>query len=149
MNGTASPGTANATATAGGTATAASDTPTPTAISGPGAQFGSSQFCSQKPNVSVQLPSSIPAYTGAELRLSEADGANSIYGLCTTASVSAVAQFYADQLPGKGWQQLQQNSNNPAAQVTAKRSGDSVTITVYPDAQISNETDIIIQLSAS
>lgn len=147
--GTASPGTANATVTTGGTATAAADTPTPTAISGPGAQLGSSQFCSQKPNVSAQLPASIPAYPSAELRLSQADGSNSIYGLCTTASVSAVIQFYADQLPGKGWQQLQRNSNDPAEQITARRSGDSVTITVYPDAQIGNETDIIIQLSAA
>lgn len=149
MSGTASTGTTNATATAGGTATAAADTPTPTPISGPGAQFGSSQFCSQKPNVSVQLPPSIPAYPSAELRLSQADGANSIYGLCTTAAVSAAIQFYADQLPGKGWQQLQRNSNDPVEQITAKRSGSNVTITIYPDAQLANETDIIIQLSAA
>lgn len=142
-------GTTAPTATSGDAATAAVDTATPTAISGPGAQFGSSQFCSQKPSVSVQLPPSIPAYPNAELRLSQADGANSIYGLCTTAAVSVAIQFYADQLPGKGWQQLQRNSNPPVEQITAKRSGNSVTITIYPDAVIANETDIIIQLSAA
>ncbi|MGZ3676378.1 MAG: hypothetical protein ACXVCO_18905 [Ktedonobacterales bacterium] len=147
---TASPGSANATTTAGGTPTAtAADTATPTPISGPGAQFGSSQYCSEKPNVSVQLPPSIPAYPNAELRLSQAAGDNSIYGLCTTADVAAAIQFYADQLPGKGWQQLQRNNNDPVEQITAKRSGYNVTITAYPDAKISNETDIIIQLSAA
>ncbi len=145
-----SSGGANApTATSDGTATAAVDTATPTPISGPGAQFGSSQFCSQKPSVSVQLPPTIPAYPNAELRLSQADGANSIYGLCTTSAVSVSIQFYADQLPGKGWQQLQRNSNTPVEQITAKRSGNNVTITIYPDAVIANETDIIIQLSAA
>lgn len=148
--GTPGSGGANvATATAGGTVTTATDTATPTPISGPGAQFGSSQFCSQKPSVSVQLPPSIPAYPNAELRLSQADGANSIYGLCTTAAVTVAIQFYADQLPGKGWQQLQRNSNNPVEQITAKRSGSNVTITIYPDAVVANETDIIIQLSAA
>lgn len=141
---------ANATTTAaGGTATIAVDTATPTPISGPGAQFGSSQFCSQKPSVSVQLPPSIPVYPNAELRLSQADGANSIYGLCTTTAVGTAIQFYADQLPGKGWQQLQRNNNDPVEQITAKSSGNNVTITVYPDAEIANETDIIIQLSAA
>ncbi len=142
-------GTNAPTATSDGTATAAVDTATPTPISGPGAQFGSSQFCSQKPSVSVQLPPTIPPYPNAELRLSQADGANSIYGLCTTVAVNVAIQFYADQLPGKGWQQLQRNSNNPVEQIMAKRSGENVTITIYPDAVIANETDIIIQLSAA
>lgn len=147
---TVSPGSANATTIAGGTPTAtAADTATPTPISGPGAQFGSSQYCSEKPNVSVQLPPSIPAYPNAELRLSQADGGNSIYGLCSTTAVNVAIQFYADQLPGKGWQQLQRNNNDPVEQITAKRSGYNVTITAYPDAKIANETDIIIQLSAA
>jgi hypothetical protein len=149
-NSTASPGSANATTIAGGTPTAtAADTATPTPISGPGAQFGSSQYCSEKPNVSVQLPPSIPSYPNAELRLSQSAGDNSIYGFCTTAAVNVAIQFYADQLPGKGWQQLQRNNNDPVEQITAKRSGYNVTITAYPDAKISNETDIIIQLSAA
>ena len=147
--GTPGAGGANATSTAGGTTTVAVDTATPTPISGQGAQFGSSQFCSQKPSVSVQLPASIPAYSNAQLRLSQASGANSIYGLCTTATVTAAIQFYSDQLPGKGWQQLHLNANDPVQQLTAKQSGTNVTITIYPDAVISNETDIIIQLTAA
>lgn len=147
--GTPGTGGANATSTAGGTVTVAADTATPTPFSGQGAQFGSSQFCSQKPSVSVQLPASIPAYSNAQLRLSQAAGANSIYGLCTTATVTAAIQFYTGQLPAKGWQQLHLNSNDPVQQLTAKQGGTNVTITVYPDAVISNETDIIIQLTAA
>lgn len=148
--GTSGTGGTNATTTAaGGTATVAADTATPTPISGPGAQFGSSQFCSQKSSVSVQLPPSIPPYPNAELRLSQTAGANSIYGLCTAAVVNVAIQFYADQLPGKGWQQLQRNNNDPVQQITAKGSGNNLTITVYPDAVLANETDIIIQISAA
>lgn len=147
--GTPNSGGANATSTADGTPTATVDTSTATPISGPGAQFGSSQFCSQKPSVSVQLPPTIPDYPNAQLRLSQADGANSIYGLCTTVAANTAIQFYADQLPAKGWLQMQRNNNDPVQQITAKRSGNNVTITVYPDAEIANETDIIIQLSAA
>lgn len=148
--GSPGPGNANATTTAAGdTPTIPADTPTTTPISGPGGQVGSSQFCSQQPSVSVQLPASIPAYPHAQLRLSQADGGNSIYGLCTSDAVNTAIQFYVGQLPAKGWQQLQQNNNDPVQQVTAKRSGNNVTITVYPDAVVANETDIIIQLTAA
>lgn len=140
---------ANATTPVGtavtGTVTIIGPAPTITPIGGPGGQIGSSQFCSQPPSATSPLPASIPANPNAHLQLSTVDGNNGIYGLCTTDSVSTSLQFYTAQLPAKGWQQLQQSANDPAVQLTATHGSAHVTITMYPDARIAGETDIIVQ----
>lgn len=125
----------------------ATSTPTTTADNTPGAQVGASDVCAQPPSVSAQLPASIPTYPGAQLRLAQASGGNGLFGLCTGASVSAADQFYATQLPNKGWQQVQNNINGDVEQVSATKGSGHVFITIEPDPQISGQTEIIILTS--
>ena len=147
-------GTASQTATgaggpsvsSSGTPSAPADTATPTtaAVTTPGAQVGASDVCAQPPSVTAQLPASIPAYPGARLRLGQTSGGNGLFGLCTGDSVSAIGQFYAGQLPNRGWQQVQSNVNGDVEQVSATKGSGHVFITVEPDPQIGGQTEIII-----
>lgn len=146
-------GAASSTATAPGGSSlnsngtpppAVTSTPTTSADNTPGAQIGASDVCAQPPSVSAQLPPSIPAYPGAQLRLGQTSGGNGLFGLCTGASVSAVDQFYASQLPNKGWQQVQNNVNGDVEQVSATKGSGHIFITIEPDPQISGQTEIII-----
>lgn len=139
-------GTGGSSVSANGTpqAPAATATPTTADVTTPGAQVGASDVCAQAPSVSAQLPASIPAYPGAQLRLGQTSGGNGLYGLCTSDAVSAIGQFYAGQLPNKGWQQVQSNVNGDVEQVSATKGSGHVFITIEPDPQINGQTEIII-----
>lgn len=124
-------------------------TPTPGAVTTPGAQQGTAEYCAGSASVVAQLPASLPAYPGGQLRLGQNAGGNGIYGLCTSDAVTSVAQFYASQLPAKGWQQVSVVTNAGVEQLQAVRGNARVVITVEPDAQLSGTTDVIIVTSGA
>ncbi|MGH2514292.1 MAG: hypothetical protein ACRDHP_01415 [Ktedonobacterales bacterium] len=122
----------------------ATATPTTAAVTTPGAQVGASDVCAQAISVSAQLPASIPAYPGAQLRLGQTSGGNGLFGLCTGDSVGAIGQFYVGQLGNKGWQQVESNVNGDVEQVSATKGSGHVFITIEPDPQVGGQTEIII-----
>lgn len=151
-------GAASATATTAGSGVSSGGTPlvsvataTPTtgAVTTPGAQVGASDVCAQPPSVAAQLPASIPAYPGARLRLSQTSGGNGLYGFCTGDSVSAIGQFYASQLPNKGWQQVQSDTNGDVEQLSGTKGSGHVFITIEPDPEMSGQTEIIVLTSGA
>lgn len=125
------------------TATALAQTPTVTPKPGTGGQQGLAEFCAQPPSVATQLPANIPDYPNAELRVSQTSGGNGLYGMCTSDSVSAVASYYAAQLPAKGWRQVQSSSIQNVQQLTASQGNAHLILTIEPDAQLSGTTQII------
>lgn len=152
-NNSATPGASgSATASApdnslSATATVLALTPTVTPMPGTSGQQGLAEFCAQSPSVAVQLPASIPAYPNAQLRVSQTSGAFGLYGLCTKDSVSAVANYYASQLPAKGWRQVQSNTIQTVQQLSASQGNAQVVVTIEPDAQLGGTVQIIIQTS--
>lgn len=122
-------------------------TPTTAAVTTPGAQQGTAEFCAASPNVSAQPPAGVPSYPGARLQLGQDADGSGIYGLCTGDSVSAVAQFYAAQLPAKGWQHIATSTNADVQQVQATKGSAHMVITIEPDSQLSGTTDVIILTS--
>lgn len=144
------PASARATTTSGQVAgiPVATVTPTTGAVTTPGAQQGTAEFCAaSSASDSAQLPASVPAYPGAQLRLGQSAGGSGIYGLCTGDSANAVAQFYAARLPGKGWGQVTTNVNAGVEQVQATKGDAHLIITAEPDAQLAGTTQIIILTS--
>ena len=131
-------------ATTGPVAEMPTATPTTAALVTPGAQQGSSDVCGQPMSVQSRLPASVPQYPGSQLRVAQSSGGNGLFGLCTTDSVAAAAQFYATQLPAKGWQKVQRNANGAVQQVSATQSQGQIFITIEPDPTISGQTEIII-----
>jgi hypothetical protein len=131
--------------------------PGPTAVASPSAQptttgatgqVGFNSVCSQPASVTAQLPASIPTYPGARLQISQAQGGNALYGLCSGDGRAAIAAYYAAQLPTKGWQQLKQNPlGDTFIQITATRDNAHLILTVADDAQAAGVVDIIIQTS--
>jgi hypothetical protein len=149
-------GGASATPPAAPTSTSAlSGGPGPTVAASPSAQatttgatgqVGFASVCSQPASVTAQLPANIPAYPGARLQISQAQGGFGLYGLCSGDGRAAIAAFYAAQLPAKGWQQLKQNPlSDTAIQITAAQGNAHVILTVADDAQAAGVVDIIIQ----
>lgn len=140
-------GTPGATSGAGGAPTApATATPAATITPITGARVaGAQDICSQPASVSAQPPASIPVYPGAQLHASQASGANAFFGFCTQAEVSAIAQFYTQQLPGKGWSSLSTNNIASIKQVLATRNQVQLTVTISPDALTAGETDIFVE----
>ncbi len=147
---------ASATPPAAPTSTSAlSGGPGPTVAASPSAQatttgatgqVGFASVCSQPASVTAQLPANIPAYPGARLQISQAQGGFGLYGLCSGDGRAAIAAFYAAQLPAKGWQQLKQNPlSDTAIQITAAQGNAHVILTVADDAQAAGVVDIIIQ----
>ena len=103
--------TATATVPAGqATATLASATDTPasnpTATPASVAQSGSLDICQPVTPTPVQIsvPAEIPVYQSGQIKLAEANTVTntSEFGFCIPDTVSAVASFYAQALPG-GW----------------------------------------------
>jgi hypothetical protein len=122
-------------------------TPT-TSIASPGTgEGGIAEFCSGSADIESALPASIPSYPNANLRVSKISGGNGLFGLCTRDSTNEVVSYYLAQLPSKGWQQLVRNTILQATQIQATKGSGYVTLTVQPDGQLSNTTDIIIQTS--
>lgn len=123
---------------------AATVTPTTAAVTTPGAQQGTAEFCAAPPSVSAQLPTGVPGYPGAVLRLGHSSGGSGIYGLCTGDSVTTIARFYDVHLSANGWQQVAMETNASVMQVQASKGSAHVIVTVEPDAQLSGTTEIII-----
>ena len=150
-------GSGSATATATATTSGSVNTPTGPLINGsptatassqgtPGIPLGVSSLCSQPSSITAQLPSSIPAFPNAKLRVGQSEGGSGFYGFCTTDSVSAVATFYANKLPASGWQNVTTNTIDTTTQLQAAHGSARITITVFPDSQ-AGQTDIVINTS--
>jgi hypothetical protein len=133
----------------GGTPGALPPTVTPTtSIASPGTgEGGIAEFCSGPADIESALPASIPPYPNAHLRVSKISGGNGLFGQCTGDSTNEVVSYYLAQLPSKGWQQIVHNTILEATQIQATKGSGYVTITIQPDGQLSNTTDIIIQTS--
>lgn len=131
-----------------GTTVTPTTPPTLTPASTAPAEAGAGDICDQQTNVAAAVPSSIPAYPGAQLHISyitTSDGNNDgLFGYCSNASASAVAVFYAQQLPGKGWGSIQTSTLGDHQQVAATMGSSQVAVTAWPDSTLSGTTDILI-----
>lgn len=119
----------------------------PTASPGSVAQSGSLDIC--KPvtptPVSISVLPEIPPYPNGRLLLAESKDGNAEYGFCASDPVSAVATFYTQALPGKGWQNIQTFTNLSTKNIIATRgANESVTITISPDTLQAGNTDLLI-----
>lgn len=118
--------------------------PSPT---GPGAQSGVADICSQPTNVTVQPPSNIPTYAGAQLHISQvdpSDSTNVFYGFCSGAAVQDIYTFYQQQLPTKGWSKLTTYEVDTVRQVRASQGQTQITVSISPSAVLSGTTNISI-----
>ena len=127
--------------------------PTPTVTpNGGGVQVGVSDVCGATPSVTVQPPSNLPTYTGAQLVQSadtKSNGQNiGVYDYCTTASPDAVVTFYTQQLPTSGWKQVQTYTGTDAKSITAKQGAEQLTISSLVDTpNPSQPTEILISIN--
>lgn len=132
-----------ATATVSGT-----PAPTPTPLPGGAAQAGVQDICSPSSPlpVTTSVPAELPPYPTGHLQLATKIGSDSAeFGYCTPDSVNAVAMFYTQGLPGKGWQGLQTFNNLSTVNIIGTRgSNESVTITIAPDVKMPGNTDLLI-----
>lgn len=136
--------TAKATTTAlVTTPTTSAAGPTATPLPGSGNLVGATDICTAAVSVSTQLPADIPPYN-AQLRLAQSNNGNSEFGYCASASVDTIASFYAAQLPGKGWQNIQTFHNNATRNIIATRGSENLTITVSPDVLQQGNADLLI-----
>jgi hypothetical protein len=127
---TTSQPTTPASSVATTTNSADTGTPIPTvkpapSPSGPGAQGGVADICSQPTSVTVHPPSNIPTYPGATLHISQVDSSNAsnvFYGFCSGAAVEDIYTFYQQQLPGKGWSNLKTYVVGNVRQVATHRT---------------------------
>jgi hypothetical protein len=148
--GTTSPaGSGTGTGNASGTPGVLPATVTPTtSIASPGTgEGGIAEFCSGPADIESTLPASIPSYPNAQIRVSKISGGDGLFGLCTPDTTTEVVDYYLAELPSKGWQHIVHNTILEAGQIQATKGNGYVTITVQPDGQLSNTTDIIIQTS--
>ncbi|HEX6122563.1 MAG TPA: hypothetical protein VFY89_05355 [Ktedonobacterales bacterium] len=134
--------TPTASATTGGGE--ASPVPTLSPVATAQSQAGAGDVCDQAKNVTAQPPSSIPGYPGAELHVSFIQNGSGLFGYCSSAAPSEIANFYTQQLPGKGWSAVQSHPLGQYQQVTGSQGETQLTITISPDARQSNVTDILI-----
>ena len=126
----------------------AAPTSTPSPISGDKAAQGAAEFCTKASAISAQLPATIPLYPGARLKIAQNQSGNSLFGACSSASTDSIAAYYASQLPGKGWQQVQGVTISDVRQVTGVSGSFHVVVTVEPDALAANTTEIIIAVTS-
>ncbi len=111
-------------------------------------QAGAADVCSQPKSVTTQPPQSVPAYPNAELHVTDSNGGNGFYGYCVGDSVSTVAQWFGQQLPAKGWQQLQNTTIQSVEQISGANGSQRIIVTIAPDALTSGETDITVEVLA-
>lgn len=123
--------------------------PTPETISTPGAPVGIAGLCALAPSVSAQIPSDIPTYPSAQLRVGSNQNGAGLYGLCTTASVADVKGFYVAKVPENGWKNMSSTSIGGTDQIAATKGTATLTITILTDVQVSSDTDIIIVTGTS
>lgn len=146
----ATPATAAVGATPGGAGGTPGAQRTPslgiTPVSGGAGVAGpSGDVCQQPAHVAAALPASIPPYPGGDVRLAEQAQGIAFFGLCTADSPPAVAQFYAAQLPAKGWGQLQASAIDSTQILTAAQGNAHVVVTIQPDPLVAGKTQIVIQ----
>jgi hypothetical protein len=122
-----------------------SATPTTFVVGGNGA-VGANEICASEKNVQTSVPTSVPAYPGAELRQSYTLDNNGTYGYCATATSPAVADYYLKQLPGKGWSNVKSNPMVIGSQVAGAKGSSSIFVTMLPDAKNTAQCDILIQV---
>ncbi len=129
--------------------TPGSGAPLPSPTSAGVAGSGSLDICQPVTPTPVQIsvPTEIPIYQSGQIKLAEANPATSTseFGFCIPDTVSAVASFYTQALPGKGWANLKTFVNLGTENITATRGpSETVTITVSPDTLQSGDTDLLI-----
>ncbi|HEY7341410.1 MAG TPA: hypothetical protein VH591_11050 [Ktedonobacterales bacterium] len=116
--------------------------------SGPGGAGGVSEFCSKPPSVSIHPGGNVPAYPGAALQFSQANGSNAFFGYCTSHSISDVQNWYAQNLPTKGWSGLKTATIAAVVQITATQCNSQnppqIIVTIAPDATGATATSISI-----
>lgn len=129
--------------------------PTMTAVASPSGNSGTGgadAFCSGPTKISIQPGSNIPAYPGAVLHFSQANGSNAFFGFCTGASTSDVQYFYALHLPKSGWSTLHTSTIASVVQITASqcasKSAPQIIVTIAPDASGTTTTSISIVVLA-
>lgn len=125
-------------------ATPSGPTATPYLIGTPGTDLGAADACTQTGTPTANLPDTIPAYPGADLRVGQVNGSNGVFGLCTTDSVDAVDTFYAAQLPAHGWQQVTNATLQTSRQLTGKNGAASLVLTISPDGNIAGKSQILV-----
>jgi hypothetical protein len=123
-----------------------STTPTTFVVGGGNGAIGANEICAAEKNVQTSVPASVPAYPGAELRQSYTLGNNGTYGYCAAAAHATVADFYLQQLPGKGWSNVKSNPMVIGNQVAGAKGSSSIFVTMLPDAKNGAQCDILIQL---
>jgi hypothetical protein len=98
--------------------------------------------------VEVGVPSEVPVYSTGTLKLAEANAASntSEFGFCIPDSVTNIGNFYAQQLPAKGWSSINTFNNLGTENLTAKRGSESITITISPDTLQQGKCDLLIIL---
>jgi hypothetical protein len=121
-----------------------SATPTTFVVGGGNGTVGANEICAADMNVQTQVPASVPAYPGAELRQSYTIDNNGTYGYCASATPGAVADFYLKQLPGKGWGNVKSNPMVIGNQVVGSKGNSTLVATMLPDAKNPARTDILI-----
>jgi len=149
---TSSQATTTVGSLAAATSTDDTGTPIPTvkpspSPTGPGAQGGVADICSEAASVTVHPPNNIPSYPGSTLHISQvdpSDSSNVFYGYCTSAAVQDVFTYYQQQLPGKGWGNVSTYSVDTVRQVKATQGQAQITVSVSPSAVLANTTNIFI-----
>jgi hypothetical protein len=138
------PSEASATLAAGTSSGKPTPSPTPAGVAG----SGSLDICQPvtPTPITISVPAEIPIYGSGQIKLAEADGPTSEFGYCIHDTVSAVGNFYAKALPGKGWSNVQVYVNLATENITATRGSETLTITVSPDTLQPGNTDLLIIL---
>jgi hypothetical protein len=123
-----------------------SATPTTFVVGGGNGAIGANEICAAEKNVQASVPASVPTYPGAELRQSYTLDNNGTYGYCAAAAHATVADFYLQQLPGKGWSNVKSNPMVIGNQVAGAKGSSSIFVTMLPDAKNGAQCDILIQV---
>lgn len=125
--------------------------PTPSAAaspSGTSGQQGAKEFCSKAPSVTIQPGKNVPVYPGAALHFSQTNNNNAFFGYCSSASTSAVQDFYAQRLRSSGWTSLQTSTISAVVQITALQCATAgapeIIVTIAPDTTGTTTTSISI-----
>lgn len=119
-------------------------TPTQVIVGGQGAQVGVNDICTAQAHITASVPSNVPAYPGAELRITESGE----YGWCSSAAAGDIGAYYVAQLPGKGWQSVSGHALGTGQQVTALSGRTSLVATIMPDTRTIGKTNILIVLQS-
>lgn len=150
----ASPTASASGGTGGGTSTPVATQPGPTDtpfdFGTPSAIQGATDACAQTTATpSASLPNTIPAYPGAQVSIGSVNGANGVFGLCATDTVSAVDSYYVSQLTAHGWQKLTNTTLQSSQQLTASQSNTNLIITISPDTALPGKTEVLIIYSGT